>query len=125
VDEGKTDSAKVVLDECVQHMPEENVPYNAGITPIIQGYFSVGDTASAKIMVEKYESKLVSELEYMKALSMSKKPRFVKSGNDFLAAIRDINALRSMCLGYGEVESAMRLEEKLSVYGQDYERLFR
>jgi len=125
VDEGKTDSAKMVLDECVQHMPEENVPYNAGITPIIQGYFSVGDTATATAMVEKYEAKLVSELEFVKTLSMSKKPRFVKSGNDFLAAVRDINALRSMCLGYGEVDAARRLEEKLSVYGQDYDRLFR
>ena len=46
-DEGRTDSAKAVLDRCMQHMPEENVPYNAGITPIIQGYFSVGDTATA------------------------------------------------------------------------------
>ncbi len=124
-DEGKMDSAKLVLDECVQHMPEENVPYNAGITPLIQGYFSVGDTATATAMVEKYESQLVAELEYIKALSVNKKPRFAKSGNDFLAAVRDINALRSMCLGYGEVESAMRLEDKLSVYGQDYERLFR
>jgi hypothetical protein len=125
VDEGKVDSAKLVLDECVQHMPEENVPYNAGITPIIQGYFSVGDTATATAMVEKYEAKLTSELEFVKTLSMSKKPRFAKSGNDFLGAVRDINQLRSMCLGYGEVDAARRLEEKLSVYGQDYERLFR
>lgn len=125
VDEGKVDSAKMVLDECVQHMPEETVPYNAGITPIIQGYFSTGDTATANAMVEKYEAILVSELEYMKALSAKRKPRFIKSGNDFLAAVRDINALRSMCLGYGEVDAARRLEERLSVYGQDYERLFR
>ncbi|MCP4313631.1 MAG: DUF2723 domain-containing protein [Bacteroidetes bacterium] len=125
VDEGKIDSAKMVLDECVQHMPEETVPYNAGITPIIQGYFSTGDTATATAMVEKYEAKLVSELEYYKALSMSRKPRFIKNGNDFLAAVRDINALRSMCLGYGETDAARRLEERLSVYGQDYERLFR
>ena len=121
VDEGKLDSAKMVLDECMQHMPEETVPYNAGITPMIQGYFSVGDTATAMDMVEKYEHKLVSELEYYKLLSRSKKPRFDKTGNDFLGAVRDINALRSMCLGYGETDAARRLEEKLSVYGQDYD----
>jgi len=56
---------------------------------------------------------------------MSKKSRFNKSANDYLGAVRDINALRSMCLGYGETEAAMRLEEKLSIYGQDYDRLFR
>ena len=124
-DEGKLDSAKAVLDECIQHMPEETVPYNAGITPIIQGYFGVGDTATAIALVEKYEQKLESELEYYKLLSRSKKPRFNKTNGDFLGAVRDINALRSMCLGFGEVEAARRLEEKLSVYGQDYDRLFR
>ena len=124
-EEGKIDSAKAVLDECVQHMPEETVPYNAGITPLIQGYFSVGDTATALAMVEKYEQKLESELEYYNVLSKSKKPRFNKTGNDYLGAVRDINALRSMCLGFGEMDAAQRLEEKLSVYGQDYDRLFR
>lgn len=124
-DEGKLDSAKAVLDNCMQHMPEETVPYNAGITPIIQGYFGVGDTATANAMVEKYEQKLESELEYYKVLSRSGKFRFSKTSNDFLAAVRDINQLRSMCLGYGEMEAARRLEEKLSVYGQDFDRLFR
>ena len=124
-DEGKMDSAKVVLDRCMQRMPEETVPYNAGITPIIQGYFGVGDTATANEMVVKYEQKLESELEYYKLLSHGGKSRFSKTGNDFLGAVRDINALRSMCLGYGEMDAATRLEEKLTVYGQDYDRLFR
>ncbi len=124
-DEGNMDSAKAVLDRCMQRMPEETVPYNAGITPMIQGYFSVGDTATANEMVVKYEKKLESELEYYKLLSRSGKPRFGKTGNDFLSAVRDINALRSMCLGYGEIDAARRLEEKLTLYGQDYDRLFR
>jgi hypothetical protein len=124
-DEGRTEEAKEVLDRCMQRMPEENVPYNAGITPIIQGYFGIGDTATANVMVEKYEEKLESELDYYLLLSRSDKFRFAKSGNDFLAAIRDINQLRSMCLGYGEIEASQRLEEKLSMYGQEYERLFR
>jgi hypothetical protein len=125
VDEGKVDSAKMVLDECMEHMPVETVPINPGITPIIQGYFSVGDTATAMDMVEAYEEKLESELEYYKLLSRGNKFRFSKTGNDFLANVRDINQLRSMCLGYGEMEAARRLEEKLSLYGADYERLFR
>ena len=76
-------------------------------------------------MVEKYEQKLESELDYYLLLSRSRKFRFAKTGNDFLAAVRDINQLRSMCLGYGEIEASQRLEEKLSLYGQEYDRLFR
>jgi len=109
----------------MQRMPPETVPYNAGITPMIQGYFGAGDTATAMDLVEAYEQLLVSELEYMKLLSRSKKPRFGKSGNDFLGAVRDINALRSLCLGFGETDAARRLEQELSMYGQDYEVLFR
>jgi len=124
-DEGRTDEAKEVLDRCMQRMPEENVPYNAGITPLIQGYFGVGDTATANSMVEKYEQKLESELEYYLLISRGNKYRFAKTGNDFLAAVRDINQLRSMCLGYGEIEASRRLEDKLSMYGQEYDRLFR
>jgi len=124
-EEGRTDEAKEVLDRCMQHMPEENIPYNAGITPLIQGYFGVGDTATANLMVEKYEQKLESELEYYLLLSRGNKYRYAKTGNDFLAAVRDINQLRSMCLGYGEIEASQRLEEKLSIYGQEYDRLFR
>jgi hypothetical protein len=124
-EEGKLDSAKQVLDECMNHMPDESIPYNAGITPVIQGYFSVGDTATALSMVEKYEQKLESELDYYKLLSRSNKSRFSRTGPDFLAAVRDINALRSICLGYGETDAARRLEEKLTLYGQDYELLFR
>jgi len=124
-DEGRNEEAKEVLDRCMQRMPEENVPYNAGITPIIQGYFGIGDTATANLMVEKYEQKLESELDYYLLLSRGKKMRYAKSGNDFLGAVRDINQLRSMCLGFGEIEASRRLEEKLNSYGQEYERLFR
>jgi len=124
-DEGKLDSAREVLDRCVQRMPEENVPYNAGITPIIQGYFGIGDTATANAMVEKYEKQLTSELDYYLRLSGGNKFRFAKTSADFLSAIRDINQLRSMCLGYGEMEASRRLEDELTMYGQEYETLFR
>jgi len=124
-EEGDTERAKEVLDRCMEKMPEENIPYNAGITPVIQGYFGVGDTATANFMVDKYEEKLTSELDYMLLLSNGGKFRFGKSANDFLSAVRDINQLRTMCVGYGEIEAARRLEEKVSLYGAEYERLFR
>jgi hypothetical protein len=124
-EEGDTGRAREVLDRCMERMPEDIIPYNAGITPIIQGYFGVGDTATANLMVEKYEEQLTSELDYLLLLSNAGKFRFGKSANDFLSAVRDINQLRQMCVGYGEIEAARRLEEKLNIYGSEYERLFR
>ncbi len=124
-DEGKTDSAKAVLDECLRRMPEEVIPYNAGITPMIQGYFSIGENDTALAMVERFEEILTEELDYYKQIARANKFRYSKTGPDFLANVRDINALRSICVGYGEMEKARQLEEKLTMYGQDYERLFR
>jgi len=124
-DEGKTDSAKAVLDECLQRMPEDVIPYNAGITPMIQGYFSIGENDTALAMVERFEEILTKELDYYKLIARANKFRYSKTGPDFLANVRDINALRSICVGYGEMEKARQLEEKLTMYGQDYERLFR
>ncbi len=123
-EEGDTLRAKEVLDLCMERMPEDIIPYNPGITPIIQGYFGVGDTATALRMVDKYEQKLTSELDYMLLLSNGGKFRFSKSSNDFLSAVRDINQLRSMCVGYGEIDVARRLEELMSLYGAEFERLF-
>ena len=124
-DEGKLDSAKAVLDECMQRMPEEVIPYNAGITPMIQGYFSIGENETALAMVERFEEILTGELDYYRLLARGNKFRFSKTGPDFISAVRDINALRSICLGFGETDKARQLEEKLTMYGQDYERLFR
>ncbi|MFO7934536.1 MAG: hypothetical protein R6U78_10685, partial [Bacteroidales bacterium] len=124
-DQGKIDSAKAVLDTCMERMPEELIPYNAGITPMIQGYFSIGENETALSMVDRYEEILTEELEYFKSLSRVNRFRFSRTDPDFLNAVRDINALRSICLGYGETETSQRLEDKLTVYAQDYERLFR
>ncbi len=124
-EEGKPGKAKEVLDECMRRMPRENVPYNAGVIPLIQGYYSVADTATANGLVEAYSQNLEEELAYFNMLSMGAKSRFDKSSNDYIADLRDINTLRSVCLGYGETELAKGLEEMISTYGQDYERLFR
>ncbi|MBN1131779.1 MAG: DUF2723 domain-containing protein [Bacteroidales bacterium] len=117
--------AKEVLDECMSRMPEEIIPYNAGMIPVIQGYFSIGESDTAKKMVEKYAEILESELFYYRAISETNKVRFRKTGPDFLSSIRDINNLRSICTGYGEIDLARSLDEKISLFAQDYERFFR
>ena len=67
-------------------------------------------------MVGKYEEKLTSELDYMLLLSNGGKTRFSKSANDFLSAVRDINQLRTMCVGYGEIDAARRIRHELFLF---------
>ena len=109
----------------MEKMPEEIIPYNAGIIPIIQGYFSIEDSEKALELVENYSTKLESELIYYRSISNANKYRYSKTNADFLQGVRELNNLRSICLGYGETDMARLLEEKVSLFAQDYERFFR
>jgi hypothetical protein len=45
--EGKKDSARRVLDRCLEVMPEKTSPFNFFIVPIIEGYYKIGDKEKA------------------------------------------------------------------------------
>jgi len=51
--EGKKDKAKIVLDRCMEVMPEEAIPYNFFVLPIAEAYYAVGDTVKANEIVEE------------------------------------------------------------------------
>jgi hypothetical protein len=123
--EGRMEEAREVLDRCMEKMPEEIIPYNAGIIPVIQGYFSISENEKALEMVEKYADKLESELFYFRSLVNTNDFRFSRTNADFLQGVRELNNLRGICIGYGETDMGRTLEEKVSMLAQDYERLFR
>lgn len=124
-EKGETDKAIAVLDEAMRRMPRELVPYNAAILTIIQAYFSAGGVEQAMKLVNDYEDQVTRELDFYRQLSLTGKERFVKSEPDFLQAVRDLNAMRGITTAYGELETAMRLENKVEQYAQDYEKFFR
>ena len=64
LEKGDYQRAKLVLDRCMEKMPGDTVPYNVGITPLIRGYFAVGDRDTARNMTFEYELILKSELEH-------------------------------------------------------------
>ena len=76
-------------------------------------------------MVEEYSDQLESELIYFRSISAANDYRFSRTNSHFLQNVREINNLRGICMGYGETEMAKQLEEKISLYSQDYERFFR
>jgi len=122
---GEADKAVQVLDEAMKHMPKELVPYNTAILPIIQAYFSAGASDKALELIQEYETENIQELEFYRSLSTKGKKRFAKSEPDFLRALRDLNSLRGISTAYGEMETALKLEQEVQMYAQDYERFFR
>ena len=43
INENKYDSAKVVLDRCLEEMPDKTIPYNYFTMPMAEGYYEIGE----------------------------------------------------------------------------------
>ena len=73
LDEGKRDSAVLVLDRAMELMPHETVPYNYFIVPIIANYYLAGENAKATALAKEKAVLLKKELNYYAALDMNKR----------------------------------------------------
>ncbi len=124
VEEGDSTRAIAVLDTCMVHMPHEQIPFNFSIIPVIQSYYAAGAIDKALVYSEILERLETEDLAYF-ADAMSARPgRAEKMQFDFLQAIRDLNSLGSMALGYGETDMSRRIQEKVDMYIPVYERFF-
>lgn len=50
--EGKMDSAKVVLDKCMELLPERILQFDASVLPIMKAYFEAGDSVKGTALAE-------------------------------------------------------------------------
>jgi len=64
ISEGKPDSAKKVLDRCLEVMPETVVAYDFFTMPLISAYYKTGETARANSLAEKLNKNVTEDLEY-------------------------------------------------------------
>ncbi len=62
--EGKLDSAKRVLDKCIEVMPDAAAKYDFFSVPIAEGYYKVGEVAKANAIAEKLTRYSGDELAY-------------------------------------------------------------
>ncbi|MDR2776164.1 MAG: DUF2723 domain-containing protein [Tannerella sp.] len=90
IKEEKIDSAKNVLDRCIEVMPEENVPYDFSIHPIARLYFSLGKIEEAKNITAKMLEWLMTEVDWMLRLKPSQRGAFQRNINYDMAIMRDI-----------------------------------
>jgi hypothetical protein len=90
VKERKIDSAKMVLDRCIEVMPEENVPYDFSIFPIASLYYSLGEIEKAKYITGKMLNRCMSEVDWMLRLKPSQREVFMQTVNYNMAVMRDI-----------------------------------
>jgi uncharacterized protein (UPF0262 family) len=64
INEGKRDSAKVVLDRCMEIMPHERVPFDYFMLMIIENYYRLGYNETATQFVNQLSDVIDEELRY-------------------------------------------------------------
>jgi len=62
--EGKIDSARRVIDRCMEMLPDEAGRYDVFILPLMEGYYKIGETAKANRIAEKLYKYTSGELVY-------------------------------------------------------------
>jgi hypothetical protein len=125
VDEGNNEKAVEVLDYCMEHMPNEQIPFNFSMVPIIQSYYAANALDKALEFTIKMEEIIEQELNYYSKVIRSKPKKASKMQVDFLQSIRDLNTLSSIAMGYGETEVSKRLQEKVDSFVPVFEQYFR
>ena len=68
---------------------------------------------------------LLRDLDYYSAVIKAKPDKAEKMDADYLQAMRDMNSLGSMALGYGETELAENLQQHVESYAAVYQQFFR
>lgn len=71
INEGKKDSAVKVLDRCMEIMPENRVPFNYFIVPVIEQYYRAGQIDKANKLVNSFFNTSLADLKYYFSFSGS------------------------------------------------------
>ena len=72
IEEGRKDSARKVLDKCLQLIPDRIVDFNYFAMPLINDYYLVGDTARARNIADRLVENMKEELDFFLTLPRNK-----------------------------------------------------
>jgi hypothetical protein len=113
IGEGKTDSARIVLDKCNEVVPDHVVPYNVYNILIVESYFRLGDTQKALDMANTLKNNVYQDIDYF--LSLDRKY------NSYLTyekrvAYYTLDELMRMGDTYKQPELKKEVEQKMQVF---------
>jgi len=113
ISEGKADSAKIVLEKCLQLMPDEIIPYDIFTLSMIESYFRLNETEKALDMTNRLKDNTFDELDYL--VSLDKKYEEALSYEKRLN-LHVLNELVRMMRENGRDDLREELESKFQDY---------
>ena len=93
--EGKKDSARKVLDRCMEVMPDKVIPMNFFMTSVIDGYYKIGDTIKANALADRLFTLFDEDLSYLFSFPDSELKSFDISLQEDLMTIDKLRGLTS------------------------------
>ncbi|MFO7828612.1 MAG: DUF2723 domain-containing protein [Bacteroidales bacterium] len=120
IDEGKQDSALMVLDRCMELFPEEKIPFNNTLLTVISAYYHAGATEKANDLVGRLSEITIAELDYY--FSLEPKLTSGRRGiNDELQLnLYILQELYSITTKNNQQEVSKQIEQKFMEYMQQY-----
>jgi L-rhamnose mutarotase len=124
-EEGKIDSARKVLNRCMELTPNDRVPYNMSIIPLVQTYYSIKDTAKANEILSTYVNTLEQEMNYYKDLQIFSPSSFQLIASDFQMDMSALYNLFSLANTFGQKEMSDRIVQIMQRYDRGMSGLTR
>jgi hypothetical protein len=117
ISEGKKDSARKVLDRCMEVMPDNVIPVNYFMTSIIEGYYNIGDTVKANKLAERSYFLFNQDLDYLFSFPESELKSFDLSLQEDLMTL---DKLRALTTDFKQDVPGKKINESFQKYYQLY-----
>jgi len=118
--EGKTDSAIMVLDKCIEVMPDHSIPYNFFMTPVAEAYYRADEVEKANLIMVRLMEIYESDLSFYLSLS-GEQAKKIKSETE--RAMSVFQRLMQIARAYKQDDFHTQLKEKFAVFQMDYQAI--
>jgi hypothetical protein len=117
ISEGKKDSARVVLDRCMQLMPEKKVPYDIFMPSIAETYYTLGETEKDNDIVKRHLELLTEDLVYY--FSLEKQQRTALD-YDIRLSLQFLQDYRTITAKVEQLDLNKEIDDVFTLYYQRY-----
>ncbi len=115
-EEGKRDSAKAVLDKCLEVLPDNQIAFDYFMLPIVQDYYNIGDTTTGDSVAMILADNYIQQLNYFKQFTGAKANYL---GNEPDIAMAVLQNLATIADRYGRKKVSQMIQGPLmDAYGR-------
>ncbi len=117
IQEHKLDSAKAVLDKCVEELPNNQIPFDYFMIPIVQDYYNIGDIQTGDSIANILANNYIEEVEYFAQFKGRKADRLGRDRDIAIAVLQTLGQIT-----HGDIKK--RIDDALMKYYNSNPQMF-